>query len=499
MAIAANLAAEHRFLQFYTRYKNDDGTVAYEVYSRYPLGTYLAVRLASLPFGDHPTAQLWAARVLMLLFFSGAAVCAHLSLCRITKRPEIALIATLLTFSSFYFLYYADFVATDLAGLFGLMLTFHALVKFNDGGTLRPLCGKTALAILLDWHVMTLVLMFVAFGVVAALFERRPKRPPPPPIAVAWWRNRHLRYGAFAASFCVAVMACQLANEYAALDGRIPFMSLPTIDSYIKRLGVDDEYVAAVAWIPFLSGQFQRFSSLALPFAALLELDVVWLKWHRCCHTVWGRHDYGMAFLVLSCLAVLFGMARHRLAAAALLASGWCWALVVRGSSALHDFEMLFMVGAPLAFYTALGTLVRVLVPKPSFVLFGLALASAGGFAFSAYEMATVGHLTEDPRGAVASGREFHRATVSDVASIRKLMPEGSSVCVSNSLVRHIYTHKDSAIKFFSAKRVVTIAARCGGGDDEYLIVRGLAPLGKRPNATLLTPENQLIFLYRRR
>ena len=245
-----------------------------------------------------------------------------------------------------------------------------------------------------------------------------------------------------------------------------------------------------------MSDQFQRFSSLALPFVALLELDVVWLNWHRCCHGVWQRHDYGVAFLVLSCLAVLFGMARHRLAAAALLTSGWCWALVVRGSRAFHDFEILFMVGAPLAFYTALGTLVRLCIPKP-YVLFGLALASAGAFAFSAYEMAKVGHLTEDLRGAVASGHEFHRATVSDVTSVRKLMPEGSSVCVSNSL-GHSYTLKESAIKFFFSRRVVTIAAWCGGGDDEYLIVRGLAPLGERPNTTLLTPENQLIFLYRR-
>ena len=495
MAIATNLAAEHRFLLFYSRYKNSDGTVVYEVYHRYPFGTYLAVWLVSLPFDD-PTAQLWAARILMLLFFAGAAMYAHLALCRITKRPEIALIATLLTFSSFYFLYYADFVATDLSGIFGLMMIFHALVKFGEGGTLRPLCCKTALAVALDWHVMTLVFMFIAFSVVAALFERRPQSAPRRSIAVALWRNRHLRYGAFAASFCAMVMAFQLANEYAAFDGRIPFMSLPTIESYKQRLLVVDDY--ALAWKDFLSSQFHRFSALTLPSAVLMELDVVWLRWQRCCHKVWHHRDYGVVFLVLSCLAVFMGMPRgRRLAAAALLASGWCWALVVRGSSAFHDFEILFMVGAPLAFYAALGTMICLWIPRPLYVLFGLALGSAAVFSFSAYKMAKVGHF--DIRGVAANGYELHRQTMSDVATIRKLTPEGSSICISNKLVRHIYAHRDSALKFFFARRVVTIAAWCAGRDDGYSIVLGTAQFREElPNATLLTPENQLIFLYRR-
>lgn len=496
MAVATNLAAEHRFLLFYARHKDNDGNVVYEVYNRYPFGTYLAVRLVSLPFADDPAAQLWAARLLMLLFFAGAACFAHLALCRITGNPEIALIATLLTFSSFYFLYYADFVATDVAGLFGVMMTFHAMVKFRERGGLRPLCAKTAVAIALDWHVMALVLMFVVFGIGAALFERR-SRLAGPSLAVAIWRNRQLRYGAFAACVCAAIMALQLANEYAAFGGRTPFLSLPTIESYTRRLLIDEAYLGhqSVEWRHFLQHQLQRFGGLALPFVAALNLDVVWLSWDRCCHYILRRSDYGLVLLCLSCIGVLIVTAKHRLALAALVASGWCWALILRGGVAFHDFEILFMVGAPLAFYASIGTVVRLLIPRPTFVLLGLGLASAAVFACSTHAMAKVGHLTADPFGVVASGSDFHDLTMSDVASIRKLTPEGSSICLSDDLKGHIRAHRDSVVKFFFARRVVTISRErsCFRRDDDYSI--SLARVDGSP--ALLTPSNRLIFLYR--
>lgn len=496
MAIATNLAAEHRFLLFYSRFKNDDGTVGYEVYNRYPFGTYLAIRLVSLPFGDDPAAQLWAARLLMLLFYAGAACLAHVALCRITGSPEIALMATLLTFSSFYFLYYADFIATDVAGLFGLMMTFHAMVKFGQEGALRPLCAKTAVAIALDWHVMALVLMFVAFGTVAALFDRRSRLAARPALVVALWRNRHLRYGAFAASVCTTVMALQLANEYVAFGGRTPFLSLPTIESYQQRLLFDEMYLVDydnTRWGTFLSDQFQRLSGLALPYVAALSLDVVWLNWDRCCHGIWQRHDYGAAFLFLSCIGVFFGPAKHRLAMATLIAGGVCWTLVMRGSTAFHDFEVLFMVGVPLVFYAALGVLVR-MIPRSTSVLLGLALTSAAVFASSAHAMGKVGRFTEDPFGVVRSGYDFHHLTMPDVASIRGLTPEGSTICVADGLKGHIRTHRDSVVKFFFARRVVTLAYSCADRGDDYLI--SLDRMDANP--ALLTPNNALIFLYAR-
>lgn len=489
MAVAASFAAEHRYLLFYSRYKNADGAPTYEVYNRYPFGTYLAInlaiRLASLPFGEDAAAQLYAARLLMLLFFAGAAVYAHLALCRITGRPEVALTATLLAFSSFYFLYYADMVGTEMPGLFAFMMVFHALVRFSQDDNLWPLCAKTAVAICLDWHPIALALVFVVFGTAVALVKHAFTTPRPAVLSTLWGSG-YLRYGAFAALICVTVMGLQLGNEYAAFEGRVPLASLPTVESYQRRLLIDGEHLAnaphILDWSPFLSGQFQRLSSLALPFVVLQKLGLVWLSWDKCCHGVWQRVDYAAIFLLLSCVGIFSVASKYRLTMASLVAGGWCWALVLRASAGYHDFEALFFIGAPLVLYTAAATCVRLVIRQPV-VLLCVALATVPLFVASAQAMATVGHF--------AKGYEFHRATMADVLAIRNEMPEGSSVCLPKRLRNHIYTDRQSAMKFFLAGRVVTIAESCA--DDDFTI----SSIRQRDSSTLLTPENRLLFLYR--
>lgn len=486
MAVAANVAAEHRLLLFYSRYADADGATAYEVYNRYPLGTYLALKLVTLPFGDDVTAQLYAGRMLTLLFFAGAAMFAYAAFCRVTGRAEIALGATLLTFCSFYSLYYADMVSTDIAGLFGVLLVFHGMVTFAEDGSLKPLGAKTAVAIFLDWHVMALVLPFVALGAASALRNRRgatPRRS----IAATLWRSRHLRYGAFAAIVCASLMGAQLVNEHAALDGKVPFAALPTVTSYMQRLAFDEAQPAnapdILAWPRFLSGQLERVGSLAVPFIAARMLRLGRLSWEACCHRLGGRVGYGIALVALSCLGLLAVAAQHRLAVAALLASGWCWALVVRGSAAYHPFETLFFVGMPLVFFAAAATCVRHLAPRPALLL-GLALATVPVFAASAYAMGTVGHF--------ARGYEHHRAIAADMRAIRRLTA-GGSICLPEALKHTVRAHRASAMKFFLAGRVVTAVHACEGRNEDFAI--STTRVDTRPG--LLTPDNQLLFLYR--
>ncbi len=84
---------------------------AYVPYNRFPIGTYLALKGTLLPFGHHLAAQIRAAQSVTLLFFAGAAVLAYLALRRLRHGPWVALSATLLAFSSFYSLHYADMVS----------------------------------------------------------------------------------------------------------------------------------------------------------------------------------------------------------------------------------------------------------------------------------------------------------------------------------------------------------------------------------------------------
>ena len=185
LAIAVNLSPEHGFQRFTRRFIDDDSNVRYRPYNRFPIGGYLSMKLATLPFGENPSAQLYAARILMLLFFIAAAVLAYLSLCRLASNRWIALTATPLAFSSHYLLYHNDMTANEgMIDLFAVMLVFHGMTIFVQEGRFRQLIVKTCIALLLGWHVLALLLPFVIIGLASDLLRARSAAatfPPPPP------------------------------------------------------------------------------------------------------------------------------------------------------------------------------------------------------------------------------------------------------------------------------------------------------------------------------
>ena len=184
LALAANISYEHNFLGFYRETLDFDGLRQYEVYNRFPIGGFLLIKLFILPFGDDLSAQIYAARVLMLLFFAGTAVLAFLAISRISSNRWMALAVTALGFSSYYWLYYNDMVATEVApDLFGVLRVFHGMVIFAQEGRFRQLLIKACIALLLGWHVYALLLPFVVLGLVKEAVRVRSALICPPPRA----------------------------------------------------------------------------------------------------------------------------------------------------------------------------------------------------------------------------------------------------------------------------------------------------------------------------
>ena len=174
LTIAVNLSPEHGFQRFERRLIDDDGAIQYRPYTRFPIGGYASMKLATLPFGESPSARLYAARILMLQFFVVAAVLAYLSLCRLVSNRWIALTATLLAFSSYYLLYFNDMTGNEgMIDLFGVMLTFHGMIVFVQEGRFFQLLVKTCIVLLFGWHVLALLLPFVIIGLVSELLRAR--------------------------------------------------------------------------------------------------------------------------------------------------------------------------------------------------------------------------------------------------------------------------------------------------------------------------------------
>ena len=173
---------------------------------------------------------------------------AYHALVRLLSNRWIALTATALTFSSTYFLYYADMVSTEVMDLCGVMLVFHGMVLFVQEGRFRQLWVKTAVALLVGWRVYALLLPFILLGIAGdrPSVRRLPFSP-------------HVRLGAFSLGFGVLLLGFNFANEYIAMNAS-SVAELQVYESMTRRLGMNEPFNAAqadrLAWGYFLSLQF---------------------------------------------------------------------------------------------------------------------------------------------------------------------------------------------------------------------------------------------------
>ena len=480
MAVAVNLSPEHHFLGFYGQRLYGEDRRRYLLYNRFPVFGYLLIKLVTLPFPDDSWAQLRAARLLMLALHAAAALLAWLALRRLVRDPWTALAATLLAFSPFHALYFADSVATEgTVGLFGLLLVFHGMAVFATEGRYGQLVAKTCGALLLDWHVYALVGPFAALG-----------------LASAWRRGdgrvarRCLTLGAIAVLFGSVVLGANVAREHAALGGETPLAELPSVRSALQRTSVvERDYEGEFDWLLFTEAQLDRIGLASVPYAVS---HFVFADAADVAELIRTNSRYGTTSLVaLSALVVLATLvlvarpaARHRLPLTALALSGPCWVILLRESFywaeqdtySVHEFHSMFYVGIPLALFAlTLPRLDRLLrragVRRRVTVLVGTVAAAV--FVLSCFLMARAVH---DPEFA-----KIERGVMADFDSIRRLA-QGKVIAVTMELAAsHYYRLRDTAITTPARRRFA-----------DFVLDYRLA--GVRS----LTPDNRSFFLYDR-
>ena len=343
LAKAANFSPDHAFLTFERQTLDPEMDSGYILKNGFPPGAFALTALVIAPF-DGLSSQILAARMLMLLFFAAAAVAAWLALRRLFD-PWAALSAVLLSCSSWYALYYNDMVFNDVPSLFGVLLAFHGMVVFVQEGRFRQLVVKSCAALLLGWHVYTLLLAFIAFGVADALRQRAPwgSLREAGRAAVAVLCGRHVTLGVATLLFGMLVLGFNFANEYRAFGGELLWTEVPTFRRMLWRFGLAPEVAYAahadrLAWWPYLQQQAASIGGMSLPFLVAGEADQssAWL----------------MAVGAGACVASLIAV-RRRVLLAALAVSGLCWTLPMRHYVFIHDFQSLFYLGIPLVVWSA--------------------------------------------------------------------------------------------------------------------------------------------------
>ena len=500
LTVVANLSPEHGFLGFYHQYLNEDGETAYRAYNRFPLGGHLLIKAAIAPFPGDPPAQLRAARTLMLALLAAAAVTAFLSLRRLTSSSGVALAATLLSFASFYPLFYGDMVATEGSlDLFAVLLTFHGMVVFTQEGRFRQLLAKTCGALLVGWHVYGLLPPFIVFGL-AGEWRRGSGSRRSRVARLA--RSRHLALGVVALTFGLSVLTFNFAREYAALtSGGAPaqgdtaaLAELPSFQAMARRLGWDPDFNAETsgdAWRPLLGKLVQRAGRASTPYGAERVAGFRFggrpggeggggrpverpERGERSSPGLRETAAFAWGSVVIFLCAAGLTRVRHRVLMATLAASGFCWGALVRGS-VNESNEALFLVGLPLVFFSVALLQARRVSERSIGVCAGAALLV---FVLSGLQM---GRLRAD-----VEASDF-RVEAADYEMIRAVAPEGA-VILSGGAERWL-------ARFFLTGRIFVGSAngRQRRRADFVLSRERLAA-----GAGLLTPDNRRMFLYDR-
>ena len=508
LLVSENLSPDSNFRLFeYPRPVAGDAST-YDMYSffgRFPVGGYVLIKLAILPFGNDLSGRIVAARMLMWLLFSAAALLAFHALARITSHRWIALAATLMAFSSYYMLYYGDAVCVEYSvDLFAVMLVFHGMVVFVQEGRFRQLLARTGVALLLGWHVYAFLLPFIVLGLAHEAMEAwkggTAVWPRVRSAAAAVLHSRYMALGAAAILFGAAVLGFNFANEYAVFGGERPVAKLPSIWSMLRRTGLQDLGAPFdhLWWLWFLGQQFFRVCVASVPFV-LTHWGVDLLGWFPSV----GFSGQETPVYVLALLAFVGAAAalvrlaaplqawRQRLLLAVLALSGFFWALPMRHNAAEHNHEAMFYVGVPLVFYSLLLLYVQERWGRGPVV----ALAAAALLAFVASTFRMDQRWSPDARTA-----EIQRAAAAEFGAIRETT-RGKVVLILDSLepewsghvLRQYYRLRPRGWRYYLAGSVlarssdVEVAARAADFIVSYDRVESDA---------LLTPGNERVFLY---
>ena len=381
LAIAENLSLDHRLKLFLRQFPDADGVVRYEMYSRFPIGSFALIKLAMMPFEGDLAAKTAAARMLMLALFAGAVLLGFLALRCLTADSWVALAATLFAFSSIDMLPIADTVSPEMTmGLFGVMLVFHGAVIHAHKQRFGQLVAKTCAALLIDWHVYALLMPLLAIGIARETKAAWPSAKTLPNAVrcgkFLWTlvRGHHVVLAFVALLFGGVVLGFNLATEYGAYDGEIDFLDLPSVRSAALRTGVDT--VARVTSTDDYAGRFgfrdetvrddlgtKAFSMLSRAGCAFIPAATPLAK-RRCPYSPYreGKSWAEVLFAGLGALAVCaflawlvsarlvrFVRGRGWAALCALAVTDFVWATFVNASA-----RTMFNVGLPLTLVAAL-------------------------------------------------------------------------------------------------------------------------------------------------
>lgn len=447
-AIAKNLSPEHGMLMFSAVHMDKAGHLSYDAYNRFPVTSFLLIKGVMAIWTPDMAMEISAARQLMNLFFIGSWILAMLVVYRMSGRPLAAAAAASLAFSSIYLNYYNDMIFNDIPTLFGFLLAMHGGVVYEQTQKRKQLFIKALAGIALGWQVFAILLAYITMCALRDLAKYRSFR--------HLFKGDYFKLGLASLLFGCLLLAANILVE-ARMTGK-PIPELSTVQSFRNRTGGNEAFSQAmaeqIAWGQFARVQLERVGAMSIPYP------------------VKAKGDFFIAGVIVLVLTVLVSVAHwERWMLIAWVLSGFIWAFPMRNFTVAHDFQSIFYIGIPLAFYSVI---LRRLDRNAGAVMPVAALLALAFFLQT--------HVAFDRTKAAAAANV--NPITHDFQNIADLIGNGSRVCIDGDV--HRIAEGYHAAAYYLAGNYLTARQNA-----EYIVSRN-----RQYNDIPLTPENSVVFLF---
>ena len=275
------------------------------------------------------------------------------------------------------------------------MLVFHSMIIFALEDRFRQLIIKSCLAILLGWHVLTLLVPFVVIGLFKTGFMLGPAHTKN--YGKSWVQTSLLRFriGIAAMVTCRYMVLGAVVGTFSILVlVYIEVFDFPVLEPMTRRLGLDSESNQIVTeqaeWTSFLRDQLIRIGLMSIPFALPgYSSTPTWWKGGDLLGISESQNLFIGVVVVGVCVVGMF-FVRYRLLTMTAVVSGVYSIILWRYDISIYGHDIGYYIGLTLVFFALIFALIW---RSTSELLMGFISAiSVLIFVFSAFQMSFTDH-----------------------------------------------------------------------------------------------------------
>jgi hypothetical protein len=346
LAIITTATWENHFVGYAVRYKDDQNTVSYDYFDRYPV-FFSAVFNRILALRPKLSSKIYLARQVMNFFFVATLVVAFLLCDKLIKNKPLSLTAVLFAFSNPYLLFYKDMVHFDQPALFGFLLLTYTIALYKIDGLRWPMYIATFLAIALgrgyaSYAVLGLWLLIEAFLILKTKAQSFGQK-----IRDA------LKHPSFHLMMIGILWGASLLSYNIIIEAQtrhISILQTSIIDSAGRRLALNQKFNEAnedlINWPDYIRGEISRIVKWASPIK-------------------WAKPQFFVSLVLLVGMCLIMGIVirrqpiEKRIVFILLALAGVVWMTLMRNLAAFHDYTTMYFIGITLVFFISVLVLLK--------------------------------------------------------------------------------------------------------------------------------------------